>query len=308
MTKPRAIGSSAGPGGAVATRAVSSGMTSNQVRNLLLAPALIVLAIYGAALLVLFETSIHPYAPPGEPVLPGLTLGHYLKTVSDSLYLDSLIVTFKVSAVATVITLLLGYPIAYQIVRTDSATTRAVLIMLVAIPFMTNIIVRLYSLTLVLGNTGLINELAHAAGLIPERDNIPLMRNQIGVTVGLVYFCLPFVVFTLTSAINRLDATLEEAAQNLGANRITTFFEVTLPLSMPGVIGATALAFILCVPAFGIPLILGGAAVRMIANTVYDQVMFVENIPFGAAFSVVALLITLVILLAQGLFTRPRRA
>ena len=277
-------------------------------RNLLLAPALVVLALYGAALLVLFETSVHPYAPPGEPVAPGLTLAHYLKAVSDSLYLDSLVVTFKVSAVATAATLLLGYPIAYHIVRTDSAATRAGLIMLVAIPFMTNIIVRLYALTLVLGNTGLINALAHAVGLIPERENIPLMRNQIGVIVGLVYFCLPFVVFTLTSALSRLDAALEEAAQNLGADRVTTFFAVTLPLSMPGVIGATALAFILCVPAFGIPLILGGAAVRMIANTVYDQVMFVENIPFGAAFSVVALLITLAILLLQGALTRRRHA
>ena len=296
-------GASAGAVGAATVRA-----RSNRARNLLLAPALIVLAIYGAALLVLFETSIHPYAPPGEPAIPGLTLGHYLKTVTDWLYLDSLIVTFKVSAVATVITLLLGYPIAYRIVRTDSAATRVTLIMLVAIPFMTNIIVRLYSLTLVLGNTGLINELAHAAGLLPERDNIALMRNQIGVTVGLVYFCLPFVVFTLTSVINQLDATLEEASQSLGANRITTFLKVTLPLSMPGVIGATALAFILCVPAFGIPLILGGAAVRMIANTVYDQVMVVQNIPFGAAFSVIALLITLVILLAQGAITRKRYA
>ena len=100
--------------------------------------------------------------------------------------------TFKVSAIATAITLLLGYPIAYRIVRTDSAAVRAGLIMLVAIPFMTNIIVRLYSLTLVLGNTGLINELAHAVGLIPERENIPLMRNQIGVTIGLGVF-LPAV-------------------------------------------------------------------------------------------------------------------
>ena len=295
-------------GGPTSTAGAAPARGGNRARNLLLAPALVVLAVYGAALLVLFETSVHPYAPPGEAPAPGLTLAHYLKTVSDSLYLDSLIVTFKVSAIATAVTLLLGYPIAYRIVRTDSAAVRAGLIMLVAIPFMTNIIVRLYSLTLVLGNTGLINELAHAVGLIPERENIPLMRNQIGVTIGLVYFCLPFVVFTLTSALSRLDAALEEAAQSLGADRITTFFRVTLPLSMPGVVGATALAFILCVPAFGIPLILGGAAVRMIANTVYDQVMFVENIPFGAAFSVVALLITLAILLAQGAFARRRHA
>ncbi len=290
--------------GVGAAGAATARARANRARNLLLAPALIVLAIYGAALLVLFETSVHPYAQPGEPATPGLTLGHYLKTVTDSLYLDSLIVTFEVSVIATAITILLGYPIAYRIVRTDSKATRVTLIMLVAIPFMTNIIVRLYSLTLVLGNTGLINELAHAAGFLPERENIALMRNQIGVTVGLVYFCLPFVVFTLTSAINQLDATLEEASQSLGANRTMTFFKVTLPLSMPGVVGAAALAFILCVPAFGIPLILGGAAVRMIANTVYDQVMVVQNIPFGAAFSVVALLITLVILLAQGAITR----
>mgnify|MGYP001200689380 CR=1 FL=1 len=114
------------------------------------------------------------------------------------------------------------------------------------------------------------------------------------------------MVFTLAAALRRLDTTLEEAAMSLGANKVVTFFKVTLPLSMPGVIGAATLSFILSASAFATPLILGEGSVAMIANTIYDQVLFVENIPFGAALAVIALVITIMLLYLQARLTRKR--
>ena len=187
------------------------------------------LLLFWASLMWLFQFSVQPYAPTGVAVEPGLTLAHYIKSLSDSLYVDSLVVTFKLSLVTTIFAILLGYPLAYQIVRTDSPLVRAALVMTVAIPFLTNLIVRLYALTLVLGNTGFIN---------------------------------------------------------------------TFLIRM--------LSFILSVSAFAVPLIIGEGNVAMIANTIYDQVLFVENIPFGSALAVIALAITMLLLLVQARLTRGR--
>ena len=272
----------------------------------LLAPAGLVVLFFLASLVWLFQHSVLPFAPTGQPVEPGLTLAHYVKALSEELYVRSLWVTFKLSFIATLFAILLGYPIAYRIVRTDSALVRGFLVMAVAIPFLTNLIVRLYALTLVLGNTGFINKLLIATGLMAENEIFPLVRNDLGVGIGLTYFVLPFVVFTLAAALRRLDGSLEEAAMGLGANKVVTFLKVTLPLSMPGVIGAATLSFILSVSAFATPLIIGEGNVAMIANTIYDQVLFVENIPFGAALAVIALAITMALLTLQARLTRRR--
>ena len=270
----------------------------------LLVPSAVIVLVFFASLVWLFQHSVLPYAPTGQEAKPGLTLAHFIKALTDELYVQSLWVTFKLSFIATVFAVLLGYPIAYQIVRTDSPLIRGFLVMTVAIPFLTNLIVRLYALTLVLGNTGLINKLLIATGLMAENEIFPLVRNDLGVGIGLTYFVLPFVVFTLAAALRRLDNTLEEAAMILGANKAVTFFKVTLPLSMPGVIGAATLSFILSVSAFATPLILGEGNVAMIANTIYDQVLFVENIPFGAALAIIALAITMLLLYLQARLTR----
>jgi ABC-type spermidine/putrescine transport system permease subunit I len=268
-------------------------------RGLLLAPALLVVLFFAAALVDLFHWSLYPFAPPGVHVAERLTLANYAKALGDWLYVGTLTLTFKLALIATAASLLLGFPLAHAIVRTESAFWQALLIILVAIPFMTSLIVRLYSLTLVLGNTGLINRALQGTGVISRDAFVPLMRNQIGVAIGLTYFVLPFVVFTLTGVFRQLDRTLEEAAQNLGADEVVTFFRVTLPLAMPGVWGAASLAFVLCVTAFATPLILGGSAVRMIANTIYDQILFVHNVPLGAALAFIALVITAVFFYAQ---------
>jgi ABC-type spermidine/putrescine transport system permease subunit I len=274
---------------------------------LLLLPALAALGLYGTALLDLLQWSLYPSGRIGMPRSGEIGLRTYAKIVSDPLFRGAIYATFTLSAIATLASLALGLPIAYWIVRTDSRRVRAALIILVAIPFMTSLIVRLYSLMLVLGNTGLINRALQALGIIAENDFIPLIRNNVSVAIGLTYFVLPFVIFTLAGGFRRFDRTLEEAAQNLGADEVVTFFRVTLPLLAPGVLAAGTLAFVLAGTAFATPLILGGSAVRMIANVIYDQALFAQNMPIAAGLSAVALAFTLVCLFAAGRIARWRR-
>jgi ABC-type spermidine/putrescine transport system permease subunit I len=279
-----------------------------QTPALLLAPALLALLVFAAALVEFARASVTHFAPPGTAPVPGITLANYTKALTDSLYVGSLLLTLKLSAAASVVSVVLGFALAYWIVRTPSARVRAALIIVVAVPFMTSLIVRLYALTLVLGNTGLVNTTLQGLRVLAENEFVPLVRNQVGVTIGLVYFVLPFVVLTLAAVLRRLDATLEEAAQNLGADPARTFLAVTLPLAVPGVLGAASLAFALSVTAFATPLILGGSAVRMIATVIYDQVLFVHNVPLGAAISMVALAVSLAVMYASARLMRDGAA
>jgi ABC-type spermidine/putrescine transport system permease subunit I len=228
----------------------------------------------------------------------------YVKILSDPLYLGAIVATVRLSAIATIGSLLLGFPVAHWIVRTESRRVRTALVMLVAVPFMTSLIVRLYALMLVLGNTGLVNRALQAIGILPESEFIPLIRNELSVAIGLIYFVLPFVIFTLAGGFRRVDKTLEEAAQNLGADEFTTFWRVTMPLVAPGVLAAGTLAFVLAGTAFATPLLLGGSSVRMIANVIYDQAMFAQNMPVASALSAVALFFTLLCLALSGRLAR----
>ncbi|MGD9944390.1 MAG: ABC transporter permease [Burkholderiaceae bacterium] len=276
-------------------------------RWLLLAPALATMGLFALALLDLLAWSLYESGKIGTAPSGPIGLQTYARILTDPLYLGAILATFRLSAIATIGSLLLGLPIAYWIVRTDSARVRATLIILVAVPFMTSLIVRLYSLMLVLGNNGLINKLLRTLGLIADNDFIPLIRNEASVAIGLTYFVLPFVIFTLAGSFKRFDRTLEEAASNLGADEVSTFFRVTLPLLAPGVLAAGTLAFVLAGTAFATPLILGGSAVRMIANVIYDQALFAQNMPVAAALSVAALGFTVACLLVSGRLSRWRK-
>lgn len=259
--------------------------------SVLVLPAAAILVLFGIALIDLLQWSVRP----PKAAADAYTLANYIKAFTDPLYFNTLIATFKLSGIATAAALALGIPMAFWIVRTESATVRAALIILVAIPFMTSLIVRLYALTLMLSNTGLVNRLLQASGIIDDGAFIPLIRNQTAVIIGLTYFVLPFVIFTLAGSFRRFDRTLEEAAANLGADEVSTFFRVTVPLLMPGIVGSASLAFVLAGTAFATPLVLGGSAVRMIANMIYDQAS-VQNMPMAATLSAIALVFTFVFL------------
>lgn len=271
---------------------------------LLLVPAALVLLVFGLSLLDLLGWSFYAQGKIGMTPAGEIGLATYRRILVDPLYLGAILATFRLSVIATACSLLLGLPIAYWIVRTDSSRLRATLIILVAVPFMTSLIVRLYALMIVLGNSGVVNKTLQALGLIAENDFVPLIRNEVSVAIGLTYFVLPFVIFTLAGGFRRYDRTLEEAAQNLGADEVVTFVRVTLPLLAPGILAAGTLAFVLAGTAFATPLILGGSAVRMIGNVIYDQAMFAQNMPVASALSVLALVFTMACLVLAGRISR----
>ncbi|MGA8262315.1 MAG: ABC transporter permease [Arenicellales bacterium] len=273
----------------------------------LLSMAIVILGVFVVSVGGLLMWSLYSGGTIGVGPSGHVTLGNYVRAFTDPLFVGALWTTLRLSTGATAASLALGLPVAYWMVRTRSRRTRAAVIILVAIPFMTSLIVRLYSLTLVLGNTGLINRALQELGVIGPNEFLRLIRNEMSVGIGLTYFVLPFVIFTLAGVVRRLDYQLEEAAQNLGADEVVTFFRVALPLLLPGVVAAGTLAFVLAGTAFVTPLILGGGAVEMIANSIYDQAMSVQSMPMAATLSAVALVFTFACLYVGQQLVRERR-
>ena len=149
-----------------------------------------------------------------------------------------------------------------------------------------------------LGDRGVINTTLASFGLVG--GPLPLMYNELGVVVGLVHIYVPFMVLTLVGVIGRIDQALEEAARNLGANRLRTFLEVTLPLSLPGILAGSLLVFALAISAYVTPVLLGGQNVLTLPMLIYQQVSTSFNLGFAGALGVVLLIVSLALVLAYN--------
>ncbi|MFQ5614360.1 MAG: ABC transporter permease [Anaerolineae bacterium] len=198
----------------------------------------------------------------------------------------------------TVLCLLVGYPLAYYIAR-QPTRRRNVMLLLVMIPFWTNFLVRTYAWMVILRDTGVINNALRGLGLITEP--LPLLFNQGAVIMGLFYGFLPFMILPLYASIEKLDFSLVEAAQDLGADALRTFLRVILPLTRPGIIAGSILVFIPSVGAFVTPDLMGGAKVTMIGNLLQQQFLKVRDWPFGSA---VGFILMLTVLVATLLYFR----
>lgn len=207
------------------------------------------------------------------------TLENYTR-LADFLYLRIFARSVWMAVLNTGLCLLFGYPLAYFIARSPRRW-RYTLLLLVLIPFWTNFLVRTYAWIVILRKTGVLNALLQGAGLV--QDPLSLFPSQGAVLLGLFYGYLPFMVLPLYAAIERLDMTLVEAAQDLGANAFQSFRRVVLPLTMPGVLAGSIIVFIPSVGAYVIPELLGGAKVSMIGNVIQQQFLEVRNWPFGSA-------------------------
>jgi spermidine/putrescine transport system permease protein len=196
------------------------------------------------------------------------------------------------SAVATILCLVVGFPLALFI--SNSGRHKNLYLQLVMLPFWTSFLVRTYAWMFLLRDTGLINTALIAVGMI--REPLPLLYNDGAVLLGLVYGHLPFVVLPLYATLERLDKTLIEAAADLGATPWTTVARVILPLSMPGIRAAALLAFIPCLGAFLTPDLLGGGKTVMVGNLIQNQFTTARDWPFGSAVSLVVMAITMVML------------
>jgi spermidine/putrescine transport system permease protein len=215
-------------------------------------------------------------------VRPGFTLEHY-RRFFDPLYLDILRRTLVWSLAATAICLLLGYPVAYVVAR--ARRWRAVLLFLVVLPFWTSFLVRTFAVIFLLRDTGLVNTVLLRLGLIDTP--LTLLYTPFSVMAGLVYGFLPFMILPIYASLEKLDPTLLEAAETLGATPTARFLQVTLPLSLPGVVAGCFLVFIPALGSFLTSDLLGGAKQLMIGNLIQNQFSAARNWPFGSAASYV---------------------
>ena len=218
------------------------------------------------------------------------TLRNYQR-VTSGLYLGVVWRSIWLALITTVACLLIGYPLAFFI-ATSSTRWRNALLLLVIIPFWTNFLVRTYAWIVLLRTEGVFNVALQSTQLIDEP--LTLLFTPFAVTVGLIYGYLPFMILPLYATMERFNFSLVEAAQDLGANDLRTFFRIVFPLTMRGVIAGSLLVFIPAVGAFVTPDILGGAKTLMVGNLIQNQFLKARNWPFGSALSMLLMAVVLV--------------
>jgi spermidine/putrescine transport system permease protein len=245
-------------------------------------------AFFLVPLLIMLVYSLMPRGIYGG-VEPGFTLEHYARFI-DPLYLEVLQRTFIWSIACTIICLVLGYPVAYAVVR--SGRWRTLLLFLVVLPFWTSFLVRTFAMIFLMRDTGLINSWLLGLGVIEQP--LSILYTPFSVMVGLVYGFLPFMILPIYASLEKVDRSLLEAAEVLGARPGAQFRTVTLPLSMPGVVAGCLLVFIPALGSFLTADLLGGAKQVMIGNLVQNQFSAARNWPFGSAASFIVMALVLV--------------
>lgn len=220
------------------------------------------------------------------------TLGHFAALLSDPFYLRIIGRTLLVAFATTALCVLLGYPVALGIVRAGQRW-RALLVTLVLTPLLIGGVVRSYGWILILDEHGLVNALLRATGIVDAP--LELLFNFLGVVVTMVEVLMPFFILPLMGALSGIDPALENAALSMGATRWQAFAQVTLPLSLGGVIAGASIVFSLALNIFVVPRIIGGPSYLVLATLAYQQVGEVGNMPFGSAVAILMLALTLLV-------------
>jgi putative spermidine/putrescine transport system permease protein len=265
------------------------------------APAALCAIAFVAAMAAVLQFSLRAYVP-GSLDPGGLTFANFtdlLKPLYAQVFLNTVWICF-LTAVAT---LIVGYPLAYALVRTDNAALKSILLVIVVTPLFLGEVVRTYSWIIVLGNSGFINSLLLGLGFV--KQPVQFMFTTFGVVVALVHVTMPVMVIMLAAGLSHIDRDYQKAAESLGAGPIRTFLTVTLPLSMPGVVAGVTTAFAWTFSAFATPQLIGGGRVNMVSNLVYQLGFASFNFPFAASLCVAGLALTIAVLALLRLAARP---
>ena len=255
---------------------------------------LLLLALFAVPLLRLLVLSVE-----------GGSLVAYQRALTNELYLRVIFETFKIAAIVTLLTLALGYPVAY-VMATSGRAWQLVGIAFVLLPFWTSILVRTYAWMVMLGRNGVVNRTLIGWGVIDSP--LPLLNNLAGVLIGMVHVLLPYMILPVFNAVKKVDPNLVLAAEGLGAPRWRAFLRVTLPLTMNGVAAGVTLVFTLSLGFFITPALLGGGRVVMIANLIEEQVRELLNWAFAGALSAILLALTLAAFWGISRIARTRSA
>ncbi len=276
-------------------------MHSQPYLRAFVAPAVLCVAGFLAAMAAVLQFSLRAYVP-GSLEPGGFTLANFvdlLKPLYARVFFDTVWICFLTAAS----TLIVGYPLAYALVRTQNAIARSILLVIVVTPLFLGEVVRTYAWIIVLGNNGFINSVLINLGIVQQP--VQFMFTTFGVVLALVHVTMPVMVIMLAAGLSHIDRDYQKAAESLGAGPIRVFLTVTLPLSMPGVVAGVTTAFAWTFSAFATPQMIGGGRVNMISNLVYQLGFASFNFPFAASLCVAGLALTIVVLSMLRFAARP---
>jgi putrescine transport system permease protein len=276
-------------------------------RLVIIVPYLWLLVFFLVPFIIVFKISLSQTAiamPPYTPLLDWadgiagffaqlkeLSTDNYVWLAEDPLYFNAYISSVLIAGVSTILTLLVGYPIAYGMARAP-ASIRPMLLMLVILPFWTSFLIRVYAWIGILKPEGLFNQFLLATGIIDQP--LVILNTHTAIFIGIVYSYLPFMTLPLYSALEKMDYSLIEAALDLGCTPIRAFWKITFPLSLPGVVAGCLLVFIPAVGEFVIPDLLGGSQTLMIGKTLWNEFFANRDWPVSSAVAVILLLLLVI--------------
>lgn len=231
-----------------------------------------------------------------SPDIEGFTLANFDKLWNSKLATQAFWRTIRVALSVTVITIILGYPLAIGFLRAN-ARLQPVLLTLLVFPLMVSVVVRAYGWIVVLSPSGILNQTLLAMGLVSEP--VEILHTEYAVILGESQLLLPYMVLSLIASLQKADSNLEEASMSLGANPVTTFFRIVVPVSVPGLLTGTLLVFALALTAFATPLLLGGGRTPLLTTLIYTFAFTTFDWSAAAAVGLILIVLALVFVALQ---------
>ena len=235
----------------------------------------------------------------------GFTWSYFKEFFSKSLYAKILLNTIRLSLIIGLVTIVLGYPVAYLMNRVGPVL-RCIIMGCVQIPFWTSLLVRTYSWIAILQNQGVVNVVLQKLGII--KQPIQLLYNDAGVIIVMTYIMLPYMIFSISSVMGQIDKNVIIASRSLGAGKTMTFFRIFLPLSLPGIMSGFFIVFLNTMGYYIVPALVGGQKSQMFSQTIQHELSGVLNWNFASAISIILVMVTMMIVLASKAATKQKYA
>lgn len=235
----------------------------------------------------------------------GFTWSYFKEFFSKSLYAKILLNTIRLSLIIGLVTIVLGYPVAYLMNRVGPVL-RCIIMGCVQIPFWTSLLVRTYSWIAILQNQGVVNVVLQKLGII--KQPVQLLYNDAGVIIVMTYIMLPYMIFSISSVMGQIDKNVIIASRSLGAGKTMTFFRNFLPLSLPGIMSGFFIVFLNTMGYYIVPALVGGQKSQMFSQTIQNELSGVLNWNFASAISIILVMVTMMIVLASKAATKQKYA
>ena len=233
----------------------------------------------------------------------GFTWSYFKEFFSKSLYAKILLNTIRLSLIIGLVTIVLGYPVAYLMNRVGPVL-RCIIMGCVQIPFWTSLLVRTYSWIAILQNQGVVNVVLQKLGII--KQPIQLLYNDAGVIIVMTYIMLPYMIFSISSVMGQIDKNVIIASRSLGAGKTMTFFRIFLPLSLPGIMSGFFIVFLNTMGYYIVPALVGGQKSQMFSQTIQNELSGVLNWNFASAISIILVMVTMMIVLVSKAATKQK--